>query len=111
MFDDDARHALGHGIALVHKTSVHVFLLLYPDNTDRLLITRICTSESYYFILVGYHHRWNFALLFQQKNKLVKDFFKPLPLDFRKKILDFIVFVIFNHTESLKITRSVILIN
>jgi hypothetical protein len=38
---DDARHALGHGIAIIYRDSLSVCRLLTPANTDRLVIARV----------------------------------------------------------------------
>jgi hypothetical protein len=52
---DDARLALGHGIAVFFREPLTVCRLLTPANTDRLLIARVTSSPTYSFILIGFH--------------------------------------------------------
>ena len=73
---EEASHALGHGIAVIHRNSIQVTRLLSQANTDRLLICRVSTSASYSFILVAYHadpHHLKEALaLFEHSLRMIK---------------------------------------
>ncbi len=73
---EEARLALGHGVAVIYRESVQITRLLSKANSDRFMICRVTTTPVYSFILIAFHadpHHLKEALaLFEHSLRMVR---------------------------------------